>query len=94
LTEVNKFREEGCEVILIGHAGHPEVEGTLGQVEAGVFLIENIDDVDRLSVVNPNRLAYVTQTTLSVDDTAQIVEALKFRLPNIQIPLYIETPVA
>jgi 4-hydroxy-3-methylbut-2-enyl diphosphate reductase len=73
-------------VILIGHAGHPEVEGTLGQSEDGVFLIESIEDVDRLSVGNPDRLAYVTQTTLSMDDTAQIVDALKFRFPNIQAP--------
>ena len=85
-TEVNRFRQEGREVILIGHAGHPEVEGTLGQVEDGVFLIESIEDAARLSVSNPNRLAYVTQTTLSVDDTAQIVDALKIRYPNIQAP--------
>ena len=85
-TEVKRFRREGCEVILIGHAGHPEVEGTLGQSEDGVFLIESVDDVDRLSVVNPDRLAYVTQTTLSMDDTAQIVDVLKIRFPNIQAP--------
>ena len=85
-TEVKRFRDEGCEVILIGHAGHPEVEGTLGQSEDGVFLIESIEDVDQLSVDNPDRLAYVTQTTLSMDDTAQIVDALKIRFPNIQAP--------
>jgi 4-hydroxy-3-methylbut-2-enyl diphosphate reductase len=85
-TEVNRFRQEGCEVILIGHAGHPEVEGTLGQAEDGVFLIESIEDADRLSVDNSDRLAYVTQTTLSMDDTAQIVDALKIRFPNIQAP--------
>ena len=85
-TEVKRFRDEGCEVILIGHAGHPEVEGTLGQSEDGVFLIESIEDADRLSVDNPDRLAYVTQTTLSMDDTAQIVDALKIRFPNIQAP--------
>ena len=85
-TEVKRFRQEGCEVILIGHAGHPEVEGTLGQSEDGVFLIESIEDADRLSVDNPDRLAYVTQTTLSMDDTAQIVDALKIRFPNIQAP--------
>ena len=85
-TEVKRFRDEGCEVILIGHAGHPEVEGTLGQAEDGVFLIESIEDADRLSVDNPDRLAYVTQTTLSMDDTAQIVDALKIRFPNIQAP--------
>ena len=56
-TEVKRFRDEGCEVILIGHAGHPEVEGTLGQAEDGVFLIESIEDTDRLSVSNPDRLA-------------------------------------
>ena len=85
-TEVKRFRDEGCEVILIGHAGHPEVEGTLGQSEDGVFLIESIEDADRLSVDNPDRLAYVTQTTLSMDDTTQIVDALKIRFPNIQAP--------
>jgi 4-hydroxy-3-methylbut-2-enyl diphosphate reductase len=85
-TEVRKFRSEGYEVILIGHAGHPEVEGTLGQSEDGVFLIESIEDAGRLSVGNPDRLAYVTQTTLSMDDTAQIVDALKFRFPNIRAP--------
>ena len=85
-TEVKRFRDEGCEVILIGHAGHPEVEGTLGQAEDGVFLIESIEDADRLSVDNPDRLAYVTQTTLSMDDTTQIVDALKIRFPNIQAP--------
>ena len=85
-TEVKRFRDEGCEVVLIGHAGHPEVEGTLGQVEDGVFLIETIEDTDQLSVDNPDRLAYVTQTTLSMDDTAQIIDALKIRFPNIQAP--------
>ena len=85
-TEVKRFRDEGCEVILIGHAGHPEVEGTLSQSEDGVFLIESIEDADRLSVGNPDRLAYVTQTTLSMDDTTQIVDALKIRFPNIQAP--------
>jgi 4-hydroxy-3-methylbut-2-enyl diphosphate reductase len=85
-TEVKRFRDEGCEVILIGHAGHPEVEGTLGQSEDGVFLIENVEDADQLSVGNPDRLAYVTQTTLSMDDTAQIVDALKIRFPNIRGP--------
>ena len=85
-TEVKRFRDEGREVILIGHAGHPEVEGTLGQSEDGVLLIESIEDAGRLSVVNPDRLAYVTQTTLSMDDTAQIVDVLKIRFPNIQAP--------
>ena len=85
-TEVNRFRKEGREVILIGHAGHPEVEGTLGQVDDGVFLIESIEDANRLSVDNPDRLAFVTQTTLSMDDTAQIVNALKVRFPSIEAP--------
>jgi 4-hydroxy-3-methylbut-2-enyl diphosphate reductase len=85
-TEVKRFRDQGFEVVLIGHAGHPEVEGTLGQVEDGIFLIEKIEDTKRLSVGNPDRLAYVTQTTLSMDDTAQIVDALKIRFPNIQSP--------
>jgi 4-hydroxy-3-methylbut-2-enyl diphosphate reductase len=84
--EVKRFRDEGCEVVLIGHAGHPEVEGTLGQVKDGVFLIENIADAERLIVKNSDRLAYVTQTTLSVDDTAVIVDKLRTLFPLIQAP--------
>ena len=85
--EVKRFRQEGFDVILVGHAGHPEVEGTLGQVKDGVFLIENISDIEKkLCALNPDRVACVTQTTLSMDDTSQIVEALKIRFPSIQMP--------
>jgi len=77
----------GCQVILIGHAGHPEVEGTMGQVPAGtVMLISDPEDVSKLRVKNPDKLAYLTQTTLSVDDTAEVVSALKRRFPNIHNP--------
>ena len=88
--EVVKFSSEGQECILIGHAGHPEVEGTLGQYntrEGGtMYLVESIDDVALLKVNNPDELAYVTQTTLSVDDTADIIDALRTRFPKIQGP--------
>ncbi|MBO68741.1 MAG: 4-hydroxy-3-methylbut-2-enyl diphosphate reductase [Acidiferrobacteraceae bacterium] len=85
-TEVRNFREEGCEIVLIGHAGHPEVEGTLGQVDDGVFLVENARDVELLNPRDPMNLAYVTQTTLSIDDTREIVKALRDRFPNIRSP--------
>lgn len=82
--EVARHRSNGIEVILIGHAGHPEVEGTMGQTDDGIYLIEHEADIDRLQIRgNPARLAYVTQTTLSVDDTARIVEALRARFPGI-----------
>jgi 4-hydroxy-3-methylbut-2-enyl diphosphate reductase len=84
--EVARHRREGDEVILIGHAGHPEVEGTMGQADDGVFLVQNETDIDRLEINDPRRLAYVTQTTLSVDDTARIVQALKARFPAIGGP--------
>jgi len=84
--EVVRYRQRGIECILIGHAGHPEVEGTLGQVNDGIHLVETRADVDRLTLVNTTRLAYVTQTTLSVDDTARIIEALKHRFPAIEGP--------
>ncbi|MEE8387202.1 MAG: 4-hydroxy-3-methylbut-2-enyl diphosphate reductase, partial [Acidiferrobacterales bacterium] len=84
--EVVRHRRKGNEVVLIGHAGHPEVEGTLGQVKEGVFLIETPEDVDTLTVSDPERLTYVTQTTLSVDDTARVVTALKNRFPKIVGP--------
>lgn len=84
--EVRKYREKELEILLIGHAGHPEVEGTMGQADAGIHLIENIDDVETLVVSNPEKLAYVSQTTLSMDDTAKIVAALKARFPTIQGP--------
>ena len=72
---------------MIGHAGHPETIGTMGQLpEGGVLLVENTEDVKNLIVRNPNKLAYVTQTTLSIDDTAEVVEALKVRFPAIVGP--------
>ena len=76
----------GRQVILIGHAGHPEVEGTQGRIPGGVLLVTNAKDVETLKVRNPEKLAYVTQTTLSVDDTRAVIEALKSRFPKIQGP--------
>ncbi len=85
-VEVAKMRREGREVIMIGHDGHPEVEGTMGQVGEGMYLVETLADLDRLEVQTPDSLAYVTQTTLSVDDTSDIIAALKVRFPNIAEP--------
>ena len=85
-VEIAKMREQGREIVMIGHAGHPEVEGTMGQCSGGVFLVESPADVARLQVTDPEQLAYVTQTTLSVDDAAAIVEALKRRFPAIVGP--------
>lgn len=85
-VEVAKMRREGREIIMIGHAGHPEVEGTMGQTEEGMYLVETAADVDALQVRDPDMLAYVSQTTLSVDDTAGIIAALKRRFPNIAEP--------
>lgn len=85
-VEVAKMRKQGCEIIMIGHDGHPEVEGTMGQAEEGMHLVETVEDVDKLQVGNPDLLAYVSQTTLSVDDTADIIAALKRRFPNIIEP--------
>jgi 4-hydroxy-3-methylbut-2-enyl diphosphate reductase len=85
-VEVSKMRKQGCEIVMIGHAGHPEVEGTMGQADEGMHLVETVADVDRLQVANPGLLAYVSQTTLSVDDTAEIIAALKHRFPNIIEP--------
>lgn len=87
--EVARFSKRDYEGILIGHAGHPEVEGTMGQYKndlAGIYLVENLADVATLSIKNPDKLFFVTQTTLSVDDTADIIDALKQRFPNIQSP--------
>jgi 4-hydroxy-3-methylbut-2-enyl diphosphate reductase len=84
--EVVRHRKHGTEVILIGHAGHPEVEGTMGQVRDGIYLVENVEDVAKLRVSKPDDLAYATQTTLSMDDTARIVEALRRRFPSIHGP--------
>ena len=85
-VEVAKMRKQGAEIVMIGHAGHPEVEGTMGQAEEGMHLVETVDDVAKLNVGNPDLLAYVSQTTLSVDDTAEIITALKARFPNIVEP--------
>lgn len=85
-VEVAKMRREGREIIMIGHAGHPEVEGTMGQAEEGMYLVETAADVDALQVCNPDMLAYVSQTTLSVDDTAGIIAALKRKFPLIVEP--------
>ena len=81
--EVARMRAQGREIIMIGHRGHPEVEGTMGQVSDGILLVESADDVAALSVKDPAKLAYVTQTTLSVDDAASIVDALRLRFPEI-----------
>lgn len=85
-VEVAKMRAEGLEIVMIGHRGHPEVEGTMGQSDGGMYLIETTEDIEKLQVRDPNRLAYVTQTTLSVDDTAEIIDALKRRFPNVAEP--------
>ena len=86
-VDAERHCKEGRQVVLIGHAGHPEVIGTLGQLpERSILLVENLDQVASLEVDDPERLAYVTQTTLSVDDTAAIVEALRRRFPNIKGP--------
>jgi 4-hydroxy-3-methylbut-2-en-1-yl diphosphate reductase len=89
--EVGHYQDEGRECILIGHAGHPEVEGTLGQYRrtdgvGGMYLVESVDDVLTMQVKNPDFLAFVTQTTLSMDDTAEIIDALRKRFPNIAGP--------
>jgi 4-hydroxy-3-methylbut-2-enyl diphosphate reductase len=84
--EVAKMRRDGREIVMIGHQGHPEVEGTMGQAETGMYLVETVDDVANLQVTDPNMLAYVSQTTLSVDDTADVIAALKHRFPGIAEP--------
>ena len=85
-VEIAKMRAQGREIVMIGHAGHPEVEGTMGQCDGGVYLVDSVADVAQLEVRDPERLAYVTQTTLSVDDAAGIVEALRARFPAIVGP--------
>ena len=85
-VEVMKMRREGREVVMIGHAGHPEVEGTMGQVDDGIHLVETVADVDKLMVSQPEHLAFVSQTTLSVDDCRDIIAALKRRFPAIAEP--------
>ena len=84
--EVQRLRLAGREIVMIGHRGHPEVEGTMGQIDGGMYLVEKVEDVATIEVADENRLAYVTQTTLSVDDAAAIVAALKTRFPSIVGP--------
>ena len=95
--EVAKMRQAGMEIIMIGHKGHPEVEGTMGQVDSdhdeddevagiGMYLVETPADVAQLQVKNPEKLAFVTQTTLSMDDAATVIDALKAKYPNIHAP--------
>ncbi len=84
--EVAKLRAAGHEIVMIGHEGHPEVEGTMGQAEEGMYLVETVEDVETLQPARPDHLAYVTQTTLSVDDAAEVVAALKRRFPSIVEP--------
>ena len=85
-VEVAKLFKEGFEFIMIGHKGHPEVEGTMGQLNEGIYLVEEAADVERVQVRNPDKLAVVTQTTLSVDDAAEILAAVKRRFPNVREP--------
>ena len=85
-VEVAKLAKEGYEFIMIGHKGHPEVEGTMGQLSEGIFLVEDVQDVERLHLPQTERLAVVTQTTLSVDDAAEILTAVKRRFPTVREP--------
>jgi 4-hydroxy-3-methylbut-2-enyl diphosphate reductase len=84
--EVAKMRQEGFDIVMIGHKGHPEVEGTMGQAAEGMHLVESIDDVNALELPDPERIAFVTQTTLSVDDASEIIAALKAKFPAIHEP--------
>ena len=85
-VEVAKLHREGYEFLMIGHKGHPEVEGTMGQLDSGIHLVEDIDDVARVSPLQTEKLAVVTQTTLSVDDTVEILAAVKARFPTVREP--------
>jgi len=85
-VEVAKLHKEGYDFIMIGHKGHPEVEGTMGQLTEGIYLVEDVADVERVQVEQPDKLAVVTQTTLSVDDAAEILAAVKRRFPNVREP--------
>jgi 4-hydroxy-3-methylbut-2-enyl diphosphate reductase len=85
-VEVAKLHKQGFQFIMIGHKGHPEVEGTMGQLTEGIYLVEDVDDVERVQVAQTEKLAVVTQTTLSVDDAAEIVAAVKKRFPNVREP--------
>ena len=80
------MHRDGRELVMIGHAGHPEVEGTMGQADDGIYLVETVADVAKLQARDPQRIAYVTQTTLSVDDCREIIAALKARFPAIAEP--------
>src|SRR5690554_4847362 len=87
--EVTRASRKGHECVLIGHAGHPEVEGTMGQynnADGGIYLVESVDDVARLVVKDPKQLHYMSQTTLSVDDTADVIDALREKFPDVQGP--------
>ncbi|RIX46805.1 MAG: 4-hydroxy-3-methylbut-2-enyl diphosphate reductase [Rhodocyclales bacterium GT-UBC] len=85
-VEVGKMRNQAREVVMIGHKGHPEVEGTMGQSEGGMYLVETAEDVLGLAVHSPDQLSFVTQTTLSVDDASKVIGALKERFPDVQGP--------
>ncbi len=85
-VEVGKMRKGEREVVMIGHKGHPEVEGTMGQSEGGMYLVDTVEDVEQLVVRDPDHLSFVTQTTLSVDDATVVIEALRKRFPSIQGP--------
>jgi 4-hydroxy-3-methylbut-2-enyl diphosphate reductase len=85
-VEVAKLHKEGYEFVMIGHKGHPEVEGTMGQLTEGIYLVEDVADVERVQVQRPDKLAVVTQTTLSVDDAAEILAAVKRRFPQVREP--------
>ena len=87
-VEVRKLAAEGYEIVMIGHARHPETEGTMGQLDSGIYLVEDEEQVQQLQVAKPDRLAYVSQTTLSMDDTKVVVDALKARFPNIRSPKF------
>lgn len=82
--EAKKYEDEGCEIILIGHRGHPEVEGTSGRVKKDVILVTNEEDARNVEIKNPEKISYVTQTTLSVDDTKKIVTILEERFPTLK----------
>jgi len=85
-SEGQRYANQGREIILIGHAGHPEIEGTMGRISGRVHLISRPEEVARLAVADPNKLAFITQTTLSVDDTRSVIDALKARFPTIVGP--------
>jgi 4-hydroxy-3-methylbut-2-enyl diphosphate reductase len=85
-VEARKFAEKGYTIVLIGHQGHEEVEGTTGEAPENIVLVETVEDVENLEVADPNHVAYITQTTLSVDETAQIIARLREKFPNVVSP--------